>query len=94
MPLASHLPALPRIRHLIHISRLIHVSRLILTAHRLGTPRPPGSRQPAPPIQSPISKGTTVRISPSDFLFLILSCLTLLAAALVIGGLAANPFAG
>ena len=35
-----------------------------------------------------------MRISPSDFLFLILSCLTLLAAALVIGGLAANPFAG
>lgn len=35
-----------------------------------------------------------MRTDPSDVLLLILSCLTLLAAALVIGGLAANPFAG
>lgn len=35
-----------------------------------------------------------MRVNPSDVLFLILSCLTLLAAALVIGGLAACPFAG
>lgn len=30
---------------------------------------------------------------PHDILFVILTCLTLLAAALVIGGLAARPFA-
>lgn len=88
MPLANHLLALPRIRH------LIHISRLILPAHQLGMPRPPDFRQPAPPIQSPSSKGTTMRISPSDILFLILSAATLLAAALVAGGLAAHPFAG
>ena len=35
-----------------------------------------------------------MRTSPSDTIFLVLSCLTLLAAALVIGGLAAHPFAG
>lgn len=35
-----------------------------------------------------------MRINPSDILFLTLSALTLLAAALVIGGLAAHPFAG
>lgn len=35
-----------------------------------------------------------MRTSPSDVLLLILSCLTLLAAALVVGGLAAHPFAG
>jgi hypothetical protein len=35
-----------------------------------------------------------MRISPSDVLFLILSALTLLAAALVAGGLAAHPFSG
>lgn len=33
-----------------------------------------------------------MRISPSDTIFLILSALTLLAAALVAGGLAASPF--
>lgn len=33
-----------------------------------------------------------MRINPSDILFLILSAATLLAAALVIGGLAAHPF--
>lgn len=33
-----------------------------------------------------------MRTSPSDVLFLILTVLTLLAAALVIGGLAAHPF--
>ena len=32
--------------------------------------------------------------SPSDVLLLALTALTLLAAALVIGGLAAHPFAG
>lgn len=94
MPLANHLSALPRIRHLIHIRHLIPINRLILTVHRLGMHRPPDFRQPAPPIQSPSSKGTTMRINPSDVLFLILSCFTLLAAALVIGGLAAHPFAG
>ena len=35
-----------------------------------------------------------MRISPSDVLFLILSASTLLAAALVVGGLMARPFAG
>lgn len=35
-----------------------------------------------------------MRPRPSDVLFLILSAATLLAAALVIGGLAAHPFAG
>ena len=35
-----------------------------------------------------------MRISPSDVLLLVLSALTLLAAALVAGGLAARPFAG
>lgn len=35
-----------------------------------------------------------MRINPSDTLFVILTVLTLLAAALVIGGLAAHPFAG
>lgn len=35
-----------------------------------------------------------MRTNPSDVLFLILTCLTLLASALVIGGLAAHPFAG
>lgn len=33
-----------------------------------------------------------MRISPHDVLFLVLSAFTLLAAALVIGGLAAHPF--
>lgn len=33
-----------------------------------------------------------MRISPSDVLLVILSTLTVLAAALVIGGLAAQPF--
>lgn len=35
-----------------------------------------------------------MRINPSDVLFLILSGAVILAAALVIGGLAAHPFAG
>lgn len=35
-----------------------------------------------------------MRINPSDVLFLILSALTLLATALVAGGLAAHPFSG
>lgn len=35
-----------------------------------------------------------MRTSPSDIIFLILSAFTLLAAALVAGGLAACPFAG
>ena len=35
-----------------------------------------------------------MRIDPSDILFLTLSTLTLLAAALVTGGLVAHPFAG
>lgn len=35
-----------------------------------------------------------MRISPSDVLLVILSTLTVLAAALVIGGLAARPFSG
>lgn len=33
-----------------------------------------------------------MRISPSDVLLVILSAFTVLAAALVIGGLAAHPF--
>lgn len=35
-----------------------------------------------------------MRTHPSDILFLILSAVTLLAAALVVGGLMASPFAG
>lgn len=35
-----------------------------------------------------------MRINPSDIIFIILSAFVLLAAALVIGGLAAHPFAG
>lgn len=35
-----------------------------------------------------------MRISPSDVLLVILSTFTVLAAALVIGGLAAHPFSG
>lgn len=34
------------------------------------------------------------RLSPSDIVFLILSCLALLLAAFTLGGLAAHPFAG
>ena len=33
-----------------------------------------------------------MRINPSDILFLVLSVLVLLVAALVLGGLAAQPF--
>lgn len=33
-------------------------------------------------------------IRPHDILFAVLTCLTLLAAALVAGGLAVRPFAG
>lgn len=33
-------------------------------------------------------------VRPHDILLVILTCLTLLAAALVTGGLAAHPFAG
>ena len=32
--------------------------------------------------------------NPSDILFAVLTCLTVLAAALVAGGLLAHPFAG
>jgi len=35
-----------------------------------------------------------MRLNPSDVLFLILAAFTLLAAALVAGGLAAHPFSG
>ena len=35
-----------------------------------------------------------MRINPSDILFLILSAAALLAAAFVVGGLMARPFAG
>lgn len=35
-----------------------------------------------------------MRINPSDILFATLAAVTLLAAALVIGGLLARPFAG
>ena len=79
MPLADHLLALPRIRHLIHVSR---------TALR-GLPAP--DRAPVAGTTPP-TKETTMRVSPSDILLIILSALTLLAAALVIGGLAAHPF--
>jgi hypothetical protein len=41
----------------------------------------------------PITKELTVRINPSDVILLALTACTLLAAALVIGGLAAHPFA-
>lgn len=81
--MADHLSALPRIRHLIHISRLTPA------AYRL-----PGQTGPdrTPTARPPSRQGTTVRISPSDVLFVILSTFTVLAAALVIGGLAARPF--
>lgn len=35
-----------------------------------------------------------MRINPSDVLFLVLSTFTLLAAALLVGGLMARPFTG
>lgn len=35
-----------------------------------------------------------MRINPSDILFIILSSVTLLTAAFVVGGLMARPFAG
>lgn len=35
-----------------------------------------------------------MRINPSDILLIILSAITLLAAAFVVGGLMAHPFAG
>lgn len=35
-----------------------------------------------------------MRINPSDILLIILSAVTLLAAAFVVGGLMARPFAG
>lgn len=35
-----------------------------------------------------------MRINPSDILLIILSAATLLAAAFVVGGLMAHPFAG
>ena len=41
-----------------------------------------------------ITKALTMRINPSDVLFLALTAATLLVAALAIGGLAAHPFAG
>ena len=47
------------------------------------------SIQPA----TPITKELTMRINPSDVLILAITACTLLAAALVIGGLSAHPFA-
>ena len=48
------------------------------------------SIQPA----TPITKELTVRVDPSDILFAVLALTLLLAAGLVLGGLAAHPFAG
>ena len=90
MPLADHLSALPRIRHLIHIRHLVHLSLLTLLSPRPG----PGQTSDRTHITTASTKELTMRINPSDVLFLILSCFTLLAGALVIGGLAAHPFAG
>lgn len=42
---------------------------------------------------APVTKELTMRINPSDVLILALTAATLLSAALVIGGLAAHPFA-
>lgn len=82
MPLANHLSALPRIRRLIHISRLT-----------LPGPLAPPQALPRPdPTATTTTKELTMRINPSDVLFLALSAFVLLAAALVIGGLAAHPF--
>jgi len=85
MPLANHLLALPRIRHLIHISRLTLRILPAPAAFRLQT-RPTTITSTAP-------KELTMRINPSDILFSILTlCLTILAA-FTLGGLAAHPFA-
>lgn len=43
---------------------------------------------------TPVSPRPRLRLRPSDVLLLVLSALTLLAACLVLGGLAARPFAG
>lgn len=40
------------------------------------------------------TKELTMRIGPSDILFLILAASLLLATAFTLGGLAAHPFAG
>lgn len=82
VPLANHLSALPRIRHLIHISRL--------------TPLP--GQTPARPsivtstVTSTASKEPTVRTSPSDVLLIVLTLCLLLLTAFTLGGLAACPF--
>nr|DAY01382.1 MAG TPA: hypothetical protein [Caudoviricetes sp.] len=72
----------------------------VTTYQASDTHQPPDTPQHAGPGQTPIARTTpptkelTMRINPSDVLFLILSAFTLLAAALVLGGLAAHPFSG
>lgn len=81
MPLANHLLTLPRIRHLIHISRL--------TLRSLPAPDHTHDHH----LHHPSHEGLTMRVNPSDILFIILTlCLTVLAA-FTLGGLAAHPFA-
>lgn len=88
MPLASHLLALPRIRHLILIRHLIHLSLLTLP----GSPaRPRPDLQPDPSTTTP-TKELAMRIHPSDILFLTTAALLLLLTAFTLGGLAAHPF--
>lgn len=52
---------------------------------------PPTTTTPTTPTTT---KELTMRINPSDALFLILSAALLLLAAFTLGGLAAHPFAG
>lgn len=48
----------------------------------------------APASTATSTKELAMRINPSDILFAILSLALLLSAGLVLGGLAAHPFAG
>lgn len=45
-------------------------------------------------VSTSTTKELTMRVNPSDILFLVLSGLVLLLAAFTLGGLAAHPFAG
>lgn len=49
---------------------------------------------PSTPSTATSTKELTMRIDPSDILFAVLALALLLAAALVLGGMAAHPFAG
>lgn len=60
---------------------------------RVNTP-PTSTTITATPSTDTSTTELTMRIDPSDILFAILALTLLLAAGLVLGGLAAHPFAG